>query len=1443
MAIEESKDLSSLALDELIGNLKVHEVVMEKDSESYKGKKERVKSIALKAKKESTDDETLTSGSDDEEYVMDVGNFKSSLEERVNLFDNQKKKRSHFDKEIRIKERVTRNVLDVVTQIISLVIVQNHLATKIKMPSLEVLGEIAKMTPKTKPMMKLVSWLNRRMSANSLREMLNNQKSPSCKIGLGFDSDKASTSETKTMSFVGSFAEKGTDRSTIKVHGSTLPGSVYLRTCLELDEWIKDSGCSKHMTGNFWCTASVKTLNKGEIELNAIVDGQDKTITEASVKRHLKLADADGISTLPTIDIFEQLALIGHVTDSDKLTFQKDKAITKEMHDGLGRATTTASSLEAEQGSGKVTTLENKLKSTKVVYNKALFTLTKRVKKLEKKLKHKRRRVVVDSSEDEEASLDKEDSPKQGRMIEEINKDENTNLVKSSKQGEVHETTRRSKESGDTEVVDFSTASPKKDDDEETLAETLVSIKKSAAKDKGKAIMQESEPLKTIKKKEMIQISLDEEIAQRFYEEEQAQLLMDEEYAQQVQDQWMLATKRAEEKRNKPPAQAQQRTYMSNYIKNMGGYTLKQLKQYAFEEIKMLFDQTMKSIRNFVPMESEDQIIDSKAREGSSKEGESLKRPAEEESGHEHQKKQRVEEETIQQEDIVAKQVMKESFKKVEGRLKTLKAREDNEKRQKKQDDLKNLHLWTIWKLFMILKKADGSYNTYIFFNEMLNDFDKEDLIVLYRLFNEKIHSLMLGEVSIHMLVKKKYPLPQDTLTRMLQWKLHVNYNVTEMAYELLREDCWELNVYVLSTAKTEVSTANTILVLLKVIQEMTKYVSTAGVKLVLPVLRYSNQSRAYRVFNKRTRVIMESIHVNFDELPLMALDQISSDPAPECQTMVLEHDSLSLAVQHQANVSQADRTVTASKEMDFLFSPLFDELLNGSSKVVSKSSTVSAADAPNQRQQYITPLNNHTTPAPTYHPLEQVIGNPSQSVRTRRQLESDAEMCMFVLTEELHQFDRLDVWELVDRPLCINVINLKWLWKNKRDEENTVIRNKSRLVAKGVILDLSKSYIYSEISYICKSSCLLNIAHVHPRIDNATKDEDPKCWLARYQITRRGNGLVEVKGVEDLGKENVRNVLVNGNQAGCSYKEFLACNPKEYDAKRGAVVLTRWIKKTENVQDMSGCSIDQKVKHTIGSFVGKDLTWWNSQICTLSQEVAVSISWNDIKAGHVAYTDRFHELARLVPLLVTSKSRMIKRNGLIKKVKKKGNVGEPSKANSGRDDNKRTNVFATTMNPVGKENTDYRGVPRNVNHVNTRNPPVRGRGIQENQARDRAFMLGAKEARQDPNIMTGTKEPSELGFRFETEIASGQLVEIDKVIKCCKLEIEGHVFDINLIPFGYGSFDVIIGNFIPLTPDLYFTSLDEFANKPVVKNSKAKSSEKETKVVRNNDDDPIIKE
>ncbi|GKE19265.1 putative reverse transcriptase domain-containing protein [Tanacetum coccineum] len=362
-------------------------------------------------------------------------------------------------------------------------------------------------------------------------------------------------------------------------------------------------------------------------------------------------------------------------------------------------------------------------------------------------------------------------------------------------------------------------------------------------------------------------------------------------------------------------------------------------------------------------------------------------------------------------------------------------------------------------------------------------------------------------------------------------------------------------------------------------------------------------------------------------------------------------------------------------------------------------------------------------------------------------------------------------------------------------------------------------------------------------------------------QVGNQGNvGNQNGNVINENVHANVRNMLVNGNRVGCSYKEFLACNPKEYDGKGSVVVLTRWIKKMESVQDMSGCtcSIDQKLVHL-----------WNHAM---------------VGAGHAAYTDRFHELARSVgwtepktmqKVVQISSALTDKavRNGSIKKVEKRGNMGEPSKDKNGMDDNKRTragNAFATTTNPIGRENTgclaqDYRVVPRNVNPVNVRNPtPARracyecgstdylkpacprlnraqgpgenclnqvvvnkggqGHGNQGNQARGRAFMLGAEEARQDLNIVTGTFplknhfattlfdsganysfvsttfipllgiKPSELGFRYEIKIASGQLVEIDKVIKGYKLEIEGHVFDIDLIPFGHGSFDVIIG-------------------------------------------------
>nr|GEV31815.1 putative reverse transcriptase domain-containing protein [Tanacetum cinerariifolium] len=248
---------------------------------------------------------------------------------------------------------------------------------------------------------------------------------------------------------------------------------------------------------------------------------------------------------------------------------------------------------------------------------------------------------------------------------------------------------------------------------------------------------------------------------------------------------------------------------------------------------------------------------------------------------------------------------------------------------------------------------------------------------------------------------------------------------------------------------------------------------------------------------------------------------------------------------------------------------------------------------------------------------------------------------------------------------------------------------------------------------------------------------------------------------------------------------------------------------------------------YTAGSFVSKALTWWNYQIHTRGREAAVDMSWEDFKTltreefclsnemqkletklwnhamigpGHATYTDRFHELVRLVPHLLTSEG---------KRIEEDKNV---------RDDNKRTrtgNAFATTTNPIRRENMghfakDYRDVPRNVNPVNARNPTAYECGSIDhikpacprlNRAQrpggnrlNQALAINGGQGRGNQGNQARGIDPNNLCFSYEIEIASGKLVEINKVIKGCKLEIEGHVFDINLIPFGSGSFDVIIG-------------------------------------------------
>ncbi|GJS21275.1 hypothetical protein Tco_0449907 [Tanacetum coccineum] len=366
----------------------------------------------------------------------------------------------------------------------------------------------------------------------------------------------------------------------------------------------------------FWTTATTSTNVNGEVKLTASIDGQAKTITEASLRRHLKLEDNGGITSLPNTEIFEQLALIGRDEGSVSLN---------ELIDLVTQLT------------NKVGSLENELTNTKKVYGSAITKLVKRVKKLEKQVKtgKARRRTKIVLSEDEAVE---EDCSKQGRsLIEELDMDVDIYLV--PPHVEIQE-----KASNETEVstddnalntasVPFSNASATPE--VSTAAANLVYIRRSAEKrkDKGKAIMIEDESVQKKSKKQLEQERLSNEEAIRLQEqideEERKRIAKDAEIAKQLQEEYDKAGKkeavteddtahvidwndpsviRYHALQNRPRSVAEVRKNMMIYLKNRRGYKMKDFKGMSYDDIRLIFEKVWDQIHSFVPMDSEEEV-------------------------------------------------------------------------------------------------------------------------------------------------------------------------------------------------------------------------------------------------------------------------------------------------------------------------------------------------------------------------------------------------------------------------------------------------------------------------------------------------------------------------------------------------------------------------------------------------------------------------------------------------------------------------------------------------------------------------------------------------------------------------------------------------------------------------------------------------------------------
>ncbi|GKB36653.1 hypothetical protein Tco_0881595 [Tanacetum coccineum] len=483
------------------------------------------------------------------------------------------------------------------------------------------------------------------------------------------------------------------------------------------------------------------------------------------------------------------------------------------------------------------------LEQSKTAQDLVINKLQKKVKRLEKALRARTLGMkLFKIGTSRRKGLDKENVSKQGRksdktkpMFKDNDFDVLDDAMENVEDGSTAEQITTAGDTLNTASINVSAAGPST---KEPKRATPVPIIQS--QDKGKGKMVEPEP--TPKNPRKAQIQMDEELAQRLFEEEQAQFereqrvdreraaeqeakdatlieqmedvqarmdadeLLAARFQEQEREQFSIdeqarllvetvavrkkffVDQRAAEIRNRPPTRTQLRNQMITYLKHMGNYTHNQLKSKSFEEIQKLYKKEQQWINDFVPMSD----ASGKKDDSSSKQAESSK------------KRPRAEHD------------------------------EESIKKQKLQDDAENEELRACLDIYQIIK-ADGCSKNYKIFSEMLDDFDRQEVMDLHRLVNERyditspegydlllwgelktlfepceedevwrnqqgynliscrlfdscgVHVLLMDNgISIYMMIESKYPLTQEMLSRMLNRRLEVDHE-SKMAFKFLR--------------------------------------------------------------------------------------------------------------------------------------------------------------------------------------------------------------------------------------------------------------------------------------------------------------------------------------------------------------------------------------------------------------------------------------------------------------------------------------------------------------------------------------------------------------------------------------------------------------------------------------------------------------------------------
>ncbi|GJT25084.1 hypothetical protein Tco_0895021 [Tanacetum coccineum] len=412
----------------------------------------------------------------------------------------------------------------------------------------------------------------------------------------------------------------------------------------------------------FWKTAALCTIYDGVLGITATIDRKVKiTVSEGSIRRHLKLEDSEGIPSLPTAEIFKQLALIGVITplfDIMLVQHQGKEPSIQTTPETSPSKITSSPSLSISSSSTSQSPITPTEEPAPMPHESPLHSVhslgcDEGMKKLEKTVKISKARISarIVLSKDEDVA---EDSSKQGRKISNIDTDPTTSLVQPQKDME-YDFDVITVEGFTTSSASISTVSPPRISTAEDIsgAETLVYIKMSAskAKDKGNAIMQEFEPPKKIKKRVQVQMSIDEELAKKVFDEEHARFNAEQEArfkAEQEQEridfETALELQKKLDKREEVPAKeahdidwgdpsvlkyhalrdrhffvAEVRKNMCMYLKNQGRYKMSHFKGMRYEEIRPIFEKVWDQIQSFIPMDYEKEKGSEKKTEESSR--------------------------------------------------------------------------------------------------------------------------------------------------------------------------------------------------------------------------------------------------------------------------------------------------------------------------------------------------------------------------------------------------------------------------------------------------------------------------------------------------------------------------------------------------------------------------------------------------------------------------------------------------------------------------------------------------------------------------------------------------------------------------------------------------------------------------------------------------------